>query len=77
MNDLINYDGEPLYSSTNEENNKMAVLNTMDNIEAEKVKYEGMYDFMKVKHHKNTKGSLKKKHPKNWETALWGKERLY
>ena len=42
MNDLINYDAEPL-SSTNEENNKMAVLNTMDNIEAEKVKYEGMF----------------------------------
>ena len=41
MNDLINYDAEPL-SSTNEENNKM-VLNTMDNIEAEKVKYEGMF----------------------------------
>ena len=42
MNELIHYDAEPP-SSTNEENNKMAVLNNMENVEAEKVKYEGKF----------------------------------
>ena len=41
MNDLINYETEPL-SSKNVEDHEMELLNNMENMEADKVKYEGM-----------------------------------
>ena len=42
MNDLIHYD------AAKEEENKLAVLNKMANVETEKVKYEGMVSQTKV-----------------------------
>lgn len=39
MNDLINYDTEPL-SSKNVKDHEMELLNNMENMEADKVKYE-------------------------------------
>ena len=47
MNDLINYDAEP-QSYKNVEDNEMELLNNMENMEADKVKYEGMIREMKA-----------------------------
>ena len=46
MNDLINYDAEP-QSYKNVEDHEMELLNNMENMEADKVKYEGMIREMK------------------------------